>query len=172
MFSLLLKLSLLWGLNVLSVPFTASRVHLNLLLIPEVCHVLATLVFAELSHLPLGFGGSSISGLWPLTKVFSLPTRKRGTFLYISFQFLEPLKPKEGSVLASLCVSIVRVILSGDRSRCLMPTWMADKGRCSTFKVVLSLLFLFCYQVKDEKFGVYFQSLFFSMYWSLMFKTF
>lgn len=40
--------------------------------------------------------------------------------------------------------------LSGDRFRYLMPTWGADRSRCSTFKVVLSLLFLFSCQVKKR----------------------
>lgn len=36
--------------------------------------------------------------------------------------------------------------LSGDKSWHLMPTCFADSGRCSTLKVVLSLLFLFSCQ--------------------------
>lgn len=111
MFSLLLKPFLLWRLNVLSVPFTASGVHLNLLLLPEVCHVLTTLGFAELSDVPLGSGGSPSIAYWS-----SLVATELG-FLYplgrdrdIFTFHLSSLDPEEGSVQASLCVSIIRVI--------------------------------------------------------------
>lgn len=151
MFSLLLKLSLLWRLNVLSVALTASRVRLNFLLLPEVCHVLAALVFAELSDTPLGSGGPSINCLLELPCGhwirFSLypPGRDRDILTSLPSS-LDPWR----RICAGFPVCFPHQshfdFLSGDKSRHLMPTCFADSGRCSTLKVVLSLLFLFSCQ--------------------------
>lgn len=78
--------------------FYCLQLHLNVPLVPEVCHVLATSVFAELSNTLLGFGGSSIicllerpCGHWMR---FSLYPPGKDRHFYISFQFLGTLNPK------------------------------------------------------------------------------
>ena len=162
MFSSLLKLSLLWGLNVLFVPFAASRVHLNNLpLIPEVCQVWATSVLLswgmsrwvlEASR-SITYQNSLAAAGWG----FLFPHQEEVYIFTFSPEVLGPLKPKDGSVQASLCVSISRVILTfslgTDPDTCCHHGW--PTGGCSTFKAVLSLLF-FSLHVR---------------YWSLMFQT-
>ena len=180
MFSSLLKLSLLWGLNVLFVSFAASRVHLNLPLIPEVCHVWATSVLLsrgmsrwvlEASR-SITYQNSLVAAGWG----FLFPHQEEVYIFTFSPEVLGPLKPKDGSVQASLCISISRVILTfslgTDPDTCCHHGW--PTGRCSTFKAVLSLLFVFFCQVKKRNWYLFSEPLFFPLhvkYWSLMFQT-
>ena len=72
--------------------------------------------FAELSDVPLGFGGSSINHLLELPcgagRGFLFPHQEEIDIFTFSPEVLGPLQPKDGCVQASLCVSTSRVIFA------------------------------------------------------------